>query len=73
MFRVTRRYRLAASHRLHSDELSADANREMYGKCNNPFGHGHNYIVEVSARGPLDPVTGQEDDLHALASMFRRT
>ena len=54
MFRVTRRYQFAASHRLHAPQLSADENRKLYGKCNNPYGHGHNYVVEVSARGPLD-------------------
>jgi 6-pyruvoyltetrahydropterin/6-carboxytetrahydropterin synthase len=54
VFRVTRRYQFAASHRLHSGELSAEENRVLYGKCNHPYGHGHNYIVEVSARGPLD-------------------
>ena len=57
MFRVTRRYGFAASHRLHSSELSEDDNRRLYGKCNNPFGHGHNYVVEVSVRGPGDGAT----------------
>ena len=63
MFRVTRRYEFAASHRLHSAELSEEENRELYGKCNNPYGHGHNYVVEVSVRGPLDPATGQAVDI----------
>jgi 6-pyruvoyltetrahydropterin/6-carboxytetrahydropterin synthase len=54
MFRVTRRYQFAASHRLHAPQLSDPENRQIYGKCNNPYGHGHNYEVEVSARGPLD-------------------
>jgi 6-pyruvoyltetrahydropterin/6-carboxytetrahydropterin synthase len=54
VFRVTRSYRFAASHRLHAPQLSELENRELYGKCNNPYGHGHNYVVEVSARGPLD-------------------
>ena len=58
MFRLTRRYRFAASHRLHSPELSGEENRRIYGKCNNPYGHGHNYVVEVSARGPADERTG---------------
>ncbi|MGA2114093.1 MAG: 6-carboxytetrahydropterin synthase [Bryobacteraceae bacterium] len=58
MFRLTRRYRFSASHRLHSAALSAEENRRLYGKCNNPFGHGHNYVVEVSARGPADDGTG---------------
>ena len=62
MFRVTRRYGFAASHRLHSSELSEDENRRLYGKCNNPYGHGHNYVVEVSVRGPLDGATGRAVD-----------
>ena len=69
MFRVTRRYEFAASHRLHSPALSADENRRLYGKCNNPYGHGHNYVVEVSARGPLDEVTGQAVDTGLLDSL----
>jgi 6-pyruvoyltetrahydropterin/6-carboxytetrahydropterin synthase len=53
-----RRYMLSASHRLHTDALSPDENRAAYGKCNNPHGHGHNYIVEVLARGLVDSETG---------------
>ncbi len=53
-----RRYLLSASHRLHSDALSDEANRATYGKCNNPHGHGHNYIVEVLVGGPVDVETG---------------
>jgi 6-pyruvoyltetrahydropterin/6-carboxytetrahydropterin synthase len=49
---------LSASHRLHSDLLSEEENRTTYGKCNNPFGHGHNYIVEVVVGGEVDPETG---------------
>jgi 6-pyruvoyltetrahydropterin/6-carboxytetrahydropterin synthase len=70
VFRVTRRYRFAASHRLHAPQLSDEQNEAIYGKCNNPFGHGHNYVLEVTARGPaddsgrtLDP--GRLDDLVA--------
>ncbi len=51
MISVTRRYRFSASHRLHSSDLSAAENARLYGKCNNPFGHGHDYILEVSAGG----------------------
>lgn len=54
MFRVTRRYHFAASHRLHSPQLSAAENERLYGKCNHPYGHGHNYILEVRAEGPAD-------------------
>jgi 6-pyruvoyltetrahydropterin/6-carboxytetrahydropterin synthase len=72
MFRVTRRYGFAASHRLNSPQLSAEENRSLYGKCNNPFGHGHNYVVEVSARGPADPRTGLAVDVAALDGLVRR-
>ena len=56
--RVTRRYRFAASHRLNAAQLSEAENRVLYGKCNNPYGHGHDYVLEVTAAGPLDPATG---------------
>jgi 6-pyruvoyltetrahydropterin/6-carboxytetrahydropterin synthase len=55
---LTRRYSFAASHCLHSALLSDDENRRVYGKCNNPYGHGHNYIVEVTLAGVPDPATG---------------
>ncbi len=51
---LTRRYMFSSSHRLHSDALSEEANRETYGKCNNPYGHGHNYALEVTVSGQLD-------------------
>jgi len=57
--RVTRRYRFAASHRLHSAALNEDHNRELYGKCSNPYGHGHDYVLDVTAIGPADPASGQ--------------
>jgi 6-pyruvoyltetrahydropterin/6-carboxytetrahydropterin synthase len=53
-----RRYVLSASHRLHADSLSEEENCAVYGKCNNPHGHGHNYIIEVLTRGPVAPATG---------------
>ena len=61
-----RRYSLSASHRLHSDVLSAEQNRAAYGKCNNPHGHGHNYVVEVLVGGAVDPETGMVLNLTAL-------
>src|ERR1700723_2472180 len=61
-----RRYTFAASHRLHSPQLSEDENWRAYGKCNNPYGHGHNYIVEVAVSGPVDPATGMIANLGAL-------
>lgn len=63
---LSRRYRFSASHRLHSDAYDADRNREVFGKCNNPYGHGHNYIVQVTLRGPVDPVTGMVCNLGDL-------
>ena len=63
---LTRRYRFCASHRLHSAELSEAENRRVYGKCNNPYGHGHNYAVEVTVSGPVDPATGMVANLADL-------
>jgi 6-pyruvoyltetrahydropterin/6-carboxytetrahydropterin synthase len=54
----TRAYVLSASHRLHTDRLSNAENRTAFGKCNNPFGHGHNYRIEVTVGGPIDSETG---------------
>lgn len=59
MVRVTRRYRFHSSHRLHSPSLSEAQNESTYGKCNNPYGHGHNYVLEVTVRGDVDPQSGQ--------------
>ena len=72
MFRVTRRYQFAASHRLHTAALGEEENRRLYGKCNNPHGHGHNYVVEVSARGPLDPATSSAVDTGRLDGLVAR-
>ena len=66
MFRVTRRYGFAASHRLHSAALSEDANQRLYGKCNNPYGHGHDYVLDVSVTGPVDAVSGQVVNIQIL-------
>ena len=66
-----RRYMLSASHRLHSDGLSAEENRRAYGKCNNPFGHGHNYVLEVLVRGEVVPETGMVVDMAALDKVVR--
>jgi 6-pyruvoyltetrahydropterin/6-carboxytetrahydropterin synthase len=61
-----RRYLVSASHRLHTEALSAEQNRAAYGKCNNAHGHGHNYFVEVLVGGAVDPATGMVVDLVAL-------
>lgn len=69
---LARRYHFSASHRLHVDALSEDENRAMFGKCNNPFGHGHNYVVEVTLSGPVDPVTGMVANLGDLDLFAQR-
>jgi len=69
---LTRRYTFAASHRLHVDALSPEANRATFGKCNNPFGHGHNYVVEVTLSGPVSPITGMVTNLSDLDSFAQR-
>lgn len=69
---LSRRYRLSASHRLHSESYSAEQNRAVYGKCNHPHGHGHNYLVEIMVSGPVDPVTGMVCNLGDLDGFMRR-
>ena len=66
-----RRYMISASHRLHTDALSADENRTAYGKCNNPHGHGHNYVVEVLVGGAVDAETGMIVNMAALDDVVR--
>jgi len=72
MVDLTRRYRFSASHRLHNETLSDDANLRIYGKCDSPFGHGHNYVLEVTVRGPIDQETGMAFDLVALDGIVER-
>jgi|SRR5271163_3789247 len=69
---LTRRYRFSASHRLHSEEMSADENRATYGKCNNPYGHGHNYALEVTVSGAVDQSTGMVCNLADLDGFVGR-
>ena len=69
---LTRRYRFSASHRLHSGEMSAEENRETYGKCNNPHGHGHNYTLEVTVSGQVEPSTGMVCNLVDLDGFVGR-
>ena len=66
-----RRYMLSASHRLHTQALTAEENRAVYGKCNNVHGHGHNYVVEVLVGGAVDAETGMVVDLVALDEAVR--
>lgn len=63
---VTRKVRFNAAHRLHNPNKSDEWNREMYGVCNNPNWHGHNYVLEVTVAGEPDPETGFIVDLAEL-------
>jgi len=68
---LRQQFEFAASHRLHVDSLSAEENRELFGKCNNPYGHGHNYVLHVSVRGETDPETGMILSREALDELVR--
>jgi len=72
MLYLTRRYRFSASHRLYTDALTAEENARVYGKCANPYGHGHNYVLEVTLAGPVNPATGMVYDLVALDELVGR-
>ena len=69
---LTRRYLFSASHRLHSEQMSAEENQSTYGKCNNPFGHGHNYALEVTVSGQIDDKTGMICNLVDLDGFVER-
>ena len=69
---LTRRYRFAASHRLYSPAFTEVENNRLYGKCGNPYGHGHNYILEVTVSGPIDPETGMVANLGELDPFVER-
>ncbi|XP_069480007.1 6-pyruvoyl tetrahydrobiopterin synthase-like isoform X2 [Ambystoma mexicanum] len=69
---ISRSENFSASHRLHSKLLSDEENREVYGKCNNPNGHGHNYRVIVTLRGKIDPVSGMVINLTQLKEHMRK-
>jgi 6-pyruvoyltetrahydropterin/6-carboxytetrahydropterin synthase len=69
---LTRRYMFSASHRLHNDAMSVAENFATYGKCNNPYGHGHNYALEVTVGGQLDPRTGMICNLVDLDNFVQR-
>ena len=69
---LTRRYMFSASHRLHSAVMSEPENAVTYGKCNNPFGHGHNYALEVTVSGRVDDKTGMVCNLADLDGFVRR-
>jgi 6-pyruvoyltetrahydropterin/6-carboxytetrahydropterin synthase len=67
-----RRYHFSASHRLHSAHLTEEENCRVFGKCNNPYGHGHNYVVEVGLSGDVDPATGMIANLADLDAFVQR-
>jgi 6-pyruvoyltetrahydropterin/6-carboxytetrahydropterin synthase len=69
---VTRRLQFNAAHRVHNPALSDEENRALFGKCNNPNWHGHNYVLEVSVRGPVDERSGYVVDLGQLKSLVER-
>ncbi|HXO00214.1 MAG TPA: 6-carboxytetrahydropterin synthase [Candidatus Acidoferrales bacterium] len=69
---LTRRYRFAASHRLHTTKLSEAENKRVYGKCSNPYGHGHNYVLEVTITGPVDSEIGMIANLGELDPFVQR-
>jgi 6-pyruvoyltetrahydropterin/6-carboxytetrahydropterin synthase len=69
---LTRRYSFSASHRLHSSKMTEAENERLYGKCNNPYGHGHNYEVEVTLAGPIDPATGMIANLAELDAFVQQ-
>jgi 6-pyruvoyltetrahydropterin/6-carboxytetrahydropterin synthase len=67
-----RRYCFSASHRLHTAHLTQEENCRVFGKCNNPYGHGHNYVVEVSVSGKVDPATGMIANLADLDAFVQQ-
>ena len=67
---ITRRMTFSAAHRLHSDKLSPEENRRVFGKCNHPSGHGHNYVLEVTVAGPIDKTTGMVFNLTELKDVM---
>jgi len=69
---LTRRYLFAASHRLHSEAMSETENGATYGKCNNPFGHGHNYGLAITVSGQVDASTGMVCNLVDLDGFVER-
>jgi 6-pyruvoyltetrahydropterin/6-carboxytetrahydropterin synthase len=68
---LSRRYHFSSSHRLHSEAYSVEQNRTVYGKCNNPFGHGHNFMVQITVSGPVDEKTGMVCNLADLDAFAR--
>ena len=69
---VTRRLRFNAAHRVHNPALSDEENAALFGKCNNPNWHGHNYVLEVTVEGPIEDRTGYVIDLSILKTIVQR-
>ena len=69
---VTRRLHFSAAHRVHNPAMSDEENRRTFGKCNNPNWHGHNYILDVSVRGPVDDRTGYVIDLSRVKEIVEQ-
>jgi 6-pyruvoyltetrahydropterin/6-carboxytetrahydropterin synthase len=72
MVHLTRKLDFSASHLYHNPDFSPEENRRVFGKCNNPHGHGHNYSLEVTIEGEPDPVTGMVLDLKELKEILER-
>ena len=71
--RITRRVHFSAAHRLHNPDLSASENREVFGLCNSPNWHGHNYELDVTIEGEIEPSTGYVLDLKQLRELIEDT
>jgi 6-pyruvoyltetrahydropterin/6-carboxytetrahydropterin synthase len=71
MIQITKRVDFSASHRLYNPEWDFEKNEEVFDKCNNPNGHGHNYILEVTIKGNPDPETGYVYDLKKLKLLLK--
>ena len=71
MMQLTRKVRFSAAHRYHRPEWSEERNRDAFGPCSNPHGHGHDYLLEVTVAAEVDPVTGFSVDLAALDRVLR--
>ena len=72
MIYLTRRAEFSASHFYHNPEFTPEENRRIFGKCNNPNGHGHNYMLEVTVKGEVDPRSGFVVDLKELKEIMNR-
>ncbi len=72
MIKLTRKLEFSAAHFYHNPKFSAEENRRIFGKCNNPHGHGHNYVLEVTVAGEPDPETGMILDLNELKEILER-